>query len=281
MDTKPPTPTKPATGMLRTRGAALYYEIRGTGPMLLISQSGEGDAGRSQDLVDQLVFDHTVVTYDRRGLSRSTLDDPRVTLAEHADDVHRLLCELGDEPVGMLGCSLGASIGLHLAVNHPGQIGTLIAHEPVTPRLLPTDQRIRHEQELAHIQQVHRRNGIAATFKLVAEVLGIDPANPDVEPGLTPQPMTSQRVRNFDFFVEHDFTAVIADTLDISALTGSQTRIIPVVGRTTRRDVFDNQCAHALADLLGAELQVFPGGHNGNTSHPRAYAAALRAALSS
>ena len=64
------------TGMLHVPGARLYFEVRGTGPLLLISQSGEGDAGRSVDLVDQLVEDHTVVTYDRRGLSRSTLDDP-------------------------------------------------------------------------------------------------------------------------------------------------------------------------------------------------------------
>ncbi|MFC7649111.1 alpha/beta fold hydrolase [Streptosporangium lutulentum] len=64
------------TGLLDVPGALLHYEVRGTGPLLLISQSGEGDAGRSVDLVDHLVEDHTVVTYDRRGLSRSTLDDP-------------------------------------------------------------------------------------------------------------------------------------------------------------------------------------------------------------
>ena len=91
-------------------GARLYYEVRGSGPMLLISQSGEGDAGRSTDMVDRLVDDHTVVTYDRRGLSRSTLDDPGrpVTMREHTDDVNRLLAALTDTPVTMLGCSFGA-----------------------------------------------------------------------------------------------------------------------------------------------------------------------------
>lgn len=275
------TATTPATGMLRTDGATLYYEVRGTGPMLLISQSGEGDAGRSADLVDRLVADHTVVTYDRRGLSRSVLDDPArgVSLAAHADDVHRLLAELSDEPVLMLGCSMGASIGLHLAVDRPGQISALVAHEPVTPRLLPAGQRAHHERELAHIQHVHRRDGLAATFTTIAGVLGIDPAAPDAEPGLTRHPMTPQRARNFDFFVEHDFTAVIDDTLDVAALTGTATRIIPAIGRTTPRTVFDNKCAFALAGLLGAEVHEFPGGHNGNTTHPRAYAAAVRAAL--
>ncbi|MDK0524737.1 alpha/beta hydrolase [Streptomyces sp. ML-6] len=120
---------------LSAPGADLYYEVRGEGPLLLISESGEGDARRSIDLVGRLATDHTVVTYDRRGLSRSTRTDPTVpiTLARHADDVHRLLTELTDGPATVLGLSLGAVIGLHLAVEHPDPPLTLIAHEPVAP----------------------------------------------------------------------------------------------------------------------------------------------------
>jgi hypothetical protein len=47
----------------------------------------------------------------------------------------------------------------------------------------------------------------------------------------------------------------------------------------TPRTVFDQQCAAALAELIGTELVQFPGGHNGNTTHPRAYAKALLLAL--
>ncbi|MFI6818990.1 alpha/beta fold hydrolase [Nonomuraea sp. NPDC050328] len=264
-----------------TPSATLYYEVRGTGPMLLISQSGEGDAGRSIDLVNQLTDSYTVVTYDRRGLSRSALTTPGqgVTLAQHADDVHHLLAELTDQPVLMLGCSLGASIGFHLALRHPGQVSVLVAHEPVTPRLLPVEQRVHHEAELREIQDIHRRDGLGATLEAVAQVLGIDPASPDAEPDLTSHPMTPQRMRNFHFFVEHDFTAILRDTLDVTALATTSTRIIPVAGQTTPRTVFDYTCARALADLLGTDLREFPGGHNGNTTHPRAYATRLRRIL--
>lgn len=86
-------------------------------------------------------------------------------------------------------------------------------------------------------------------------------------------------MRNFDFFVEHDFTAVIRDTLDVTALTDTRTRIVSAAGRTTPRTVFDNKCAFALADMLDTGLHWFPGGHNGNTTHPKAYAAALRDTL--
>jgi pimeloyl-ACP methyl ester carboxylesterase len=224
-----------------------------------------------------------VLTYDRRGLSRSTLTDPGrpSTLPEHADDVHHLLLSLTDEPAVMLGCSLGAVIGPHLVVRHPGQISTLVAHEPVAPWLLPATARAHHERELADLQATYRAGGLPAAMPEIARVLGIDPANQDTEPHLTPQPMTPQRIANFDVFIRHDFTAIVRDTLtvaDIAALSGI--RIVPAVGRTTARTVFDNRCAQELAALLGTDVTMFPGGHNGNTTHPAAYAAHLRHTLS-
>ena len=275
------TNTTNTTGMLPVPGATLYYEVRGTGPVLLISQSGEGDANRSTDLVDHLTADYTVVTYDRRGLSRSTLDDPSrpATVPEHAEDVHHLLAALTDEPALMVGCSFGAVIGLHLALRHPGQLGTLVAFEPVAPWLLPATERAHHEREILDVQQTYRAGGLRAVFPEIARVLGIDPANQDVEPGLTPQPLTPQRRANFEVFVEHDFTAIIRDTLNPTDIAITGTRIVPTAGRTTPRTVFDYRCAQELATLLDTDLVTFPGGHNGNTTHPRAYATQLRNVL--
>lgn len=113
----------------------------------------------------------------------------------------------------------------------------------------------------------------------IADVLGIDAADADTEPDLTPQPMNAQRVANFEFFIEHDFTAVIVDELPAGELKNLSTRIVPATGRTTPRTVFDYRCAQELADLLGTEIVEFPGGHNGNTTHPRAYAAQLHRVL--
>ncbi|MFI9382654.1 alpha/beta fold hydrolase [Kutzneria sp. NPDC052558] len=258
-------------------GATLYYEVRGQGPTLLISQSGEGDANRTVDLVNHLVDDHTVITYDRRGLSRSTLTGPPGAIADHADDVHLLLAELTDEPVAMLGCSLGAVIGLHLAVKHPGQLHTLVAHEPVAPWLLPDADAAHHRQELLALQEVYASGGLAAAFPEIARVLGIDPAAQDTEPDLTPQPLTDQRRANFDLFIRHDFTAVVKDSLTLGDL--SPALVVPAAGRTTPRTVFDYRCAQLLAALVGHDLAEFPGGHNGNTTHPKAYAEKLREVL--
>ncbi|GAA1147731.1 pimeloyl-ACP methyl ester carboxylesterase [Kitasatospora gansuensis] len=268
------------TASLTVPGATLHYEVRGTGPVLLVSQSGEGDAERSTDLVAGLTDAYTVVTYDRRGLSRSRLDAPErgASLAEHAEDVHRLLAAVTDAPALMLGCSLGAAIGLHVAVRHPGQLRALIAHEPVTPRLLPAAEQAKHEGELTELQHYYEQHGLGPTLPEMARALGID-LKAATEDGLTPHPMDARRIANFDHFIRHDFSAIVHDTLDPDTLRTTPTRIIPAAGHTTPRNVFDRQCADALAELVDEPVREFPGGHNGNLSHPRAYAHRLRELL--
>uniref|UniRef100_UPI002F90D7BE alpha/beta fold hydrolase n=1 Tax=Streptomyces sp. NBC_00998 TaxID=2903712 RepID=UPI002F90D7BE len=80
-----------------------------------------------------------VLTYDRRGLSRSRLEEPGRTtsLAEHAEDVHRLLAVVTDEPALMLGCSMGALIGLHVAARYPEQSSTTCRRSSRTPSTRP------------------------------------------------------------------------------------------------------------------------------------------------
>lgn len=257
-------------------GAVLHYQLAGDGPLLLISQSGEGDADRSTDLVSHLTDDYTVLTYDRRGLSRSRLQDP-AAITDHADDVHRLLANVTDEPALMLGCSLGAVIGMHVAVRHPDQLSTLVAHEPIAPWLLPDPAAKQHREELGIIRDCYLANGLQAAIPEIVRTLGIDPATAEAEPDRTEFPMDARRIANFDYFIRHDFIAAIEDHLDLANVS---THIIPAAGTTTPRTVYDYQCAEALAALLEQELAVFPGGHNGNLSHPRAYAVRLRELLS-
>lgn len=126
---------------------------------------------------------------------------------------------------------------------------------------------------------MYREGGLKAALPEIARVLGIDPARQETEPDLTPMPLTPGRVADFGFFIAHDFTAVVEAELDQEALRTSPVRIVPAGGTLTTPDVFVGQCAHRLAGIVGREVVAFPGGHNGNTTHPRAYAALLREVL--
>jgi len=66
---------KTAEDVLAVPGACLYYQVRGSGPLLLLLQGGGGDADASERMAGPLLGHFTVVTYDRRGLSRSRLEE--------------------------------------------------------------------------------------------------------------------------------------------------------------------------------------------------------------
>ena len=128
--------TDTATGHhLDVPGGRIYYEVRGSGPLLLVIGQPMTSEYFAQ-LAELLAEDHTVVTYDPHGLGRSTIDDPSqpVTPEIQADDLALVIDAVGGGPADVFASSGGAVAGLALAARHPDKVGTLIAHEP------PADQ---------------------------------------------------------------------------------------------------------------------------------------------
>ena len=86
------TATTTTSGLIQAGTTKLYHEVRGSGPALLIT-GGTGDAGEWANLAPTLAEECTVVTYDRRGISRSPRPDrwTATSMAEAADDAAALL----------------------------------------------------------------------------------------------------------------------------------------------------------------------------------------------
>jgi hypothetical protein len=82
---------------MKVAGATLYYEVRGSGPVLLMIPGGPADSDVFAGIAPMLAERYTVVTYDPRGDSRSPLDGtPEAWWAEvHADDASLLLAAVG------------------------------------------------------------------------------------------------------------------------------------------------------------------------------------------
>ena len=128
------------TNNLNVPGANIYYEVRGSGPVLLMIPGGPADARAFRRIAEQLDSQYTVVTYDPRGLSHSKLEGPvedERIVQIFADDAHRLLEATTKEPAFVFGSSGGAVIGLELAARHPEQVRTFVSHEPPSPILQP------------------------------------------------------------------------------------------------------------------------------------------------
>src|SRR5262245_14383550 len=77
------------TSILEVPGARLSYETHGSGPVMLMVPGATGSAYSFQGVAAHLPAHYTVVTYDRRGFSRSQLDGPQ-------DDDHRLETDADD-----------------------------------------------------------------------------------------------------------------------------------------------------------------------------------------
>ena len=125
-------PERAKTGTVDVNGTKLYYEFRGTGPSLLLIPGAEGDAEEYLRVAELLDEEFTVLTYDRRGFSRS----PRpasytgTTVDQQADDAAVLLTALGFSPAGVWGNSSGAIIGLSLVLRYPELVRWAMLHEP-------------------------------------------------------------------------------------------------------------------------------------------------------
>lgn len=261
-------------GTLRVPGASIFYRTCGKGLPLLILAGGDTDADMTNPLRDALAERYRVITYDRRGLSRSVIDAgaPAPGIETHADDAHCLLAELSEEPALVFGNSIGGFSGLDLVARHPEQVRLLVAHEAPSAELLPPDDRQAMAKAQAEMQAAFRDGGIAAAMKKSAELAGIDPE--DREPDIAPPPMTPQREKNVTFLLASDVPHVVGYRLDVPALLDQAAKIVPAAGRSTERTLL-HHCAAALARTLNRPLVIFPGGHTGWLLRPKAFATTL------
>lgn len=272
-------------GTLDVPGATLHYEVRGSGPVLLLICGGIYDAAGYAGLADLLAGRYTVVTYDRRGNSRSPLDGPpeRQRVETHADDASRLLAEVADGPAFVFGNSSGAQIGLELAARHPEQVRALVAHEPPLLTLLPDADH--WETVMADVERAYRDGGAGPAMGTFGAALGMGggeedgsaeegPAEEEEPPSPEMLEMFARFEKNTDFFVGYEVPGFGRYELDVEALRASSVRIVPAAGEESAGEP-PHRAALELADRLGTSAETYPGDHGGFGPHAAAFAARL------
>lgn len=176
-----------------------------------------------------------MITYDRRGLSRSRSghDVETLKLQTHTDDVHHLLTALTTEPALVFGCSIGALIGLDLICRYSDQVNALVAHEPPLPQLLPEQERVEAERDQTDIEEIYRGSGIGPAMAKIVTFLGIN-FDQDREPDVGIPPPSAQRLADMAFFFQHDAPAAHRYCLDLTAIRSAATRIVKMTAELSR-----------------------------------------------
>ena len=284
------------TRTLQTDGAAVVYDVDGPlptadgrPPLVMIGQPMTADGFRA---LESFLPDRTVITYDPRGLGRSTRSDGRVdnVPAVQARDVHAIIETLGAGPVEMFASSGGAVTALALVAAYPNDISVLVAHEPPLVSVLPdADDAAR---AVAGFRQAYADRGWGAgmaAFIAMASWRGEFNdayfAQPAVDPGQLGMPTSDDGARD-DPLLSDRSAAVTEYRPDVAALAAAPTRIVIGVGEESA-GTFTGRTSASLAALLGHPATVFPSHHGGfvggdtpYAGKPEAFAATLRGVFS-
>jgi pimeloyl-ACP methyl ester carboxylesterase len=283
--------TVATTHTLDVPGAVLAYDVRepedpGDHRPLFIFGSPMGASGFEQ-LVGHF-GDRTVITYDPRGMERSTRAAGELTVETHAEDYHRVIEATGLGPVDAFGSSGGAMCALHWVVAHPEDVRTLVAHEPPLVTLL--EDREMAIKVNADIVETYQRDGFGpAMAKFIQLVMRQSPLPGDYLDQPAPDPaqfgLPTEDDGSRDDLLLSGNLAMPPFEPDAEALRGSSVRIVPAIGEAGEGSLA-RRGGEALAALLGVAPVVFPGDHQGfaanewsPTNDPGAFAQKLRGVL--
>src|SRR5918998_339622 len=283
------------THILETAEADIAYDVRGPlppadgrPPLFMIGQPM--DASGFATLATHF-SDRTVVTYDPRGLGRSTRKDGRVDHVPtvQADDVHAVIEALAAGPVEMFASSGGAVAALALVAAHPDDVATLVPHEPPLIPVLPDAAAAGRAR--AAVRGAYETKGsgagMAAFIAMTSwrgEFTDEYFAQPAPDPAQFGMPTEDDGSRD-DPLLSDRSEAVVEYRPDVDALAAAPTRVVIAVGEESL-GTFTGRTAVATAELLGQQATVFPshhggflGGEFGYAGQPETFARRLRDVL--
>ncbi len=280
------------TRTLDVPGATLTYDVRsGSGdapPLFLVGlpMAAPGFTSLATHFTDR-----TVMTYDPRGSERSTKADPTARVAPdvHADDLHRLIAELGAGPVDLFASSGGAIIALELVATHPEDVRTLVAHEPPLATVLPDRDNLRAINQA--VNDTYQAKGLGAGMAYFIAVVSHQgefsddfATQPPPDPAMFGMPTEDDGSRTDPLLGSNNMLITPFHELDFDALRNASTRIVMAAGH--EEGTMANRGAYGVAERLGTQVVVFPSGHGGflggeygQTGEPEAFAAKLRDVL--
>jgi len=131
-------------GFAPVAGTRLFYEVKGTGPAVVLIHGGQLDCRTWDDQFTAFGQHFRVIRYDVRGYGGSFQPD---LLYSDADDLAGLLDYLEVKTAHIVGLSLGGRIAIDLAVARPARVTSLTLAGPglsgfEPPNAIETDLRM-------------------------------------------------------------------------------------------------------------------------------------------
>jgi pimeloyl-ACP methyl ester carboxylesterase len=146
--------------LIEINGAQLYYEVAGSGPVVVLIHAGIADCRMWDAQFAVFAERYRVVRYDQRGFGRSSMPAGPYALR---DDLRELLRALGIERATLVGTSMGGGVALDCALAYPDLAEALVLVGSGLGGSEPSDY-LREQWRL--IGEAMERDGIDAANEL-------------------------------------------------------------------------------------------------------------------
>ena len=242
---------------LDTEDVNLYYEVKGEGEPLLLVHGVVVDAGLYDEASKLLAKQYKVITYDRRGSSRSTVhgENVKYDVDTQIQDMCTLLDALSLEKVRICGVSAGAVLGCHFLQHHPERVEKLLMYEPPIITLLP--ERKDYQDWVLKMKNLNSRkkyNG--AFFEFVHSINGTDE-----RAGEIPKDLSEREMNNIYHALDDEYSVFIDYKPDMALVQKYVDKIVVAIGERSDGGPYP-EATKRFAKLSGAPLLHFPGYHN-------------------
>ena len=108
-------------------GMKMYYEVSGKGDPLIVLHGAYMNIISMGEIIPKLARTHKVYALEFQGHGRTTDIDRPITYPNLADDVAAFMDAVGLKKTDIFGYSVGAEVGLQLAIRYPEKVSRLIA----------------------------------------------------------------------------------------------------------------------------------------------------------
>ncbi len=252
-------------------GVDLYYSTAGSGPSLVLVHGSWGDADNWLPVVPRLADSCSVVTYDRRGHSRSERPASQGSVHEDVTDLAALIEALDLAPAFVCGNSYGALITLRLASTRPDLVRGIAVHEPPGVLVLSGDPALEpllaaFEERITPVRHLLEAGEHAAAAQRFVETIALGPG----QWGQLPEPVRQTFVRNAPTFLD-ELRDPECLGLDLDALATCPESVLLTHGDQSP-PMFAPILDRIAQELPHAQRHVYAGaGHLPHATHPGAF----------
>lgn len=241
---------------LEIEEGSLFYEVRGSGEALLLIHGVVVDSWLYEKAAELLAARYKVITFDRRGSSRSECRaGASCSMEAQIGDIQALLDYLNIREAIIVGASAGAVIGQYFMQRFPGRVKKLLMYEPPFVSLMPKSAGAADWVKMMKALIAAGKYN-TATLKFMQSIGETDSRAPK-----KPDDVAMREMNNIQHFLKDEYAVFMDYCPDIEGCRKLSDKITVAVGEKSGKSLYA-LAAEKFAETTGSRLLHYPGCHN-------------------